>query len=71
MKRWCVFFILILMLLPTLVLADGGQSEAVLEKKLEVEDISIELGVILNIRIREQNCKMAGYYFGNIVSQDH
>ena len=26
MKRWCVFFILILMLLPTLVLADGGQS---------------------------------------------
>ena len=69
MKRWCVFFILILMLLPTLVLADGGQSEAVLEKKLEVEDISIELGVILNIRIREQNCKMAGYYFGNIDKQ--
>ena len=69
MKRWCVFFILILMLLPTLVLADGGQSEAVLEKKLEVEELSIELGVILNIRIREQNCKMAGYYFGNIDKQ--
>ena len=69
MKRWCVFFILILMLLPTLVLADGGQSEAVLEKKLEVEELSIELGVILNIRIREQNCRMAGYYFGNIDKQ--
>ena len=58
MKRWCVFFILILMLLPTLALADGAQDGAAAEKKLEVEDISIELGVILNIRIREQNCQM-------------
>ena len=58
MKRWCVFFILLLLLLPTVVLADGvrrpsGDGASPSEKKLEVEDISVELGVILNIRIRE------------------
>lgn len=74
MKRWCVFFILLLLLLPTVVLADGvrrpsGDGASPSEKKLEVEDISVELGVILNIRIREQNCHMAGYYFGVIDKQ--
>ena len=66
MKRVFVLFIIILMLLvPAGALADRGPvlgaSEDPAQRKLEVEDISIELGVILNIRIREQNCKMAGY----------
>ena len=68
MKRWFVFgIILMLLLIPALVLADSasaqvgaGENETLLEKKLEVEDLSFELGVILNIRIKEQNCKMAG-----------
>jgi len=65
MKRLCVFFLLFLLLLPAGALAAG----APVEKKLEVEDISIELGVILNIRIKEQNAHMAGYYFGVIDKQ--
>ena len=75
MKRWFVSFILLL-LIPAVILAGGvparaetGESAAPLEKKLEVEDISIELGVILNVRIKEQNCRMAGYYFGVIDKQ--
>ena len=74
MKRIFVLFIIILLLLvPAGALADrgpaAGEAEDPAQKKLEVEDLSIELGVILNIRIREQNCKMAGYYFGSIDKQ--
>ena len=65
MKRIFVLFIIILLLLvPAGALADrgpvAGEAEDPAQKKLEVEDLSIELGVILNIRLREQNCKMAG-----------
>ena len=70
MKRFFVFFIIILLLIPGGAMADRSliqrETGDPTEKKLEVEDLSIELGVILNIRIREQNCKMAGYYFGSI-----
>ena len=71
MKRWLVLFVLLMLLLvPGLALAeDAAGSDPLVEKKLEVEDLSIELGIILNIRIREQNCKMAGYYFGVIDKQ--
>ena len=75
MKRWFVLSILLL-LIPAVILAGGvptraetGESAAALEKKLEVEEISIELGVILNIKIKAQNCQMAGYYFGVIDKQ--
>ena len=36
------------------------------EPRIEVRDVSIELGVIINIKLRATNCKMAGYYFGVI-----
>ena len=70
MKRVFVLFCILLLLAPTAVLAERGpvlrENGDPLEKKLEVEDLSFELGVILNIRIKEQNCHMAGYYFGVI-----
>ena len=73
MKRWFVCFLILLLLVPFTALADTVSAKETAgdarEKKLEVEDLSFELGVILNIRIREQNCKMAGYYFGVIDKQ--
>ena len=77
MKRCFVFVLIsILLLVPAAALADRapvqgetGGIEAYAEKKLEVEELTFELGVILNIRIKAQNCQMAGYYFGSVATQ--
>lgn len=57
MKRWCVFFILLLLLLPTVVLADGvrrpsGDGASPSEKKLVVVGITVQLSKLQEFGIR-------------------
>lgn len=59
-------------MVPTLAAADqtpAPEKADPREKKLEVTDISFELGVIINIEIAAEHCEMAGYYFGVIPDQ--
>ncbi len=71
MKRIVLWIMVLLLMLPAAVFAenDGTQAEDPREKKLEVVDISFELGVIINIEIAAEHCEMAGYYFGCIPDQ--
>ncbi len=72
MKRVVLWIVAILLLMPTLALAENTPEPAKAdpqEKKLDVVDISFELGVIINIEISAEHCEMAGYYFGVIPDQ--
>ena len=62
MKRAVLWILAILLLIPVL----KASGETAPQKKLEVTDISFELGVIINIEIRAEHCEMEGYYFGVI-----
>ncbi len=67
----CFIYILILILLavPTAGWAQSTPDPGFWtqeEPLLEVVDVSIEQGVIINIELRARNCRMAGYYFGVI-----
>ena len=71
MKR-CLIYILILLLLaaPAAALAEGTPASGTgTERSIEVVDVSVELGVIINVELKAQNCRMAGYYFGVIDKQ--
>ena len=73
--RRCLLYAVILLLLaiPAAARAEGtpdpGAATAGEEPRLEVVDVSVEQGVIINIELKAQNCRMAGYYFGVIDKQ--
>lgn len=75
MKRFILYLLILGMLLsPLPSLASEAPVRTFGEctspvKSLSIEDISFELGVIINIRIKASNCRMAAYYFGNIPDQ--
>jgi hypothetical protein len=67
MKRAALWILALLLFIPSLAVTEIASGEETLpQKKLEVTDISFELGVIINIEIHAEHCEMEGYYFGVI-----
>ena len=68
MKRWyiCILLLLLLAVPVTGRAEETPKPELQGEPRLEVVDVAIEQGVIINIELKAQNCRMAGYYFGVI-----
>ncbi|MBQ7278122.1 MAG: hypothetical protein IJR17_02840 [Clostridia bacterium] len=62
MKRMLLYLLILVLLVPGTALAETPPPQ----KGIEVTDLSIEEGVIINIRLKATNCTMAGYYFGVI-----
>ena len=72
-KRWCTYILILLLLaVPAAGWAEAAPDPGFWRQEeplLEVVDVSIEQGVIINIELRARNCRMAGYYFGVIDRQ--